>query len=220
MSLNNLTIDIINSLYKDNFEFYQKLRDEISQKIIGRICHHNVLVLNIIVNFLNLNIRTYLEIGTHNGCSMSYVVNQTRLPIDCYGIDLFKDTLGHYKKDKLLLSNTLNNIQKNNVSNSSINLIQGNSTNPSTLSVLEDRLGSKRIDLLFIDGDHSYKGIKLDFENYSTFLSDNAIIIFDDYNSKWPGVIQYCDELILSSNSGITKIGLFNNNELVMIKND
>jgi hypothetical protein len=42
-----------------------------------------------------------------------------------------------------------------------------------------------KIDLLFIDGDHSYKGVKKDFELYSTILSDNGIIIIHDTDSEY-----------------------------------
>ena len=41
------------------------------------------------------------------------------------------------------------------------------------------------IDLLFIDGDHSYEGVKKDFELYSTILSDNGIIIIHDTDSEY-----------------------------------
>jgi len=44
-----------------------------------------------------LDIKNYLEIGVHNGASMSYVVNQNKNSINCYGIDLFKNTFSHYK---------------------------------------------------------------------------------------------------------------------------
>ncbi len=37
------------------------------------------------------------------------------------------------------------------------------------------------IDLLFIDGDHSYDGVKSDWETYKYFLKPGSIIIFHDY---------------------------------------
>jgi hypothetical protein len=42
-----------------------------------------------------------------------------------------------------------------------------------------------KIDILFIDGDHSYEGVKSDFELYSTILSENGIIILHDTDGKY-----------------------------------
>lgn len=42
-----------------------------------------------------------------------------------------------------------------------------------------------KIDLLFIDGDHSYEGVKKDFDLYSTILSDNGLIIIHDTDSNY-----------------------------------
>lgn len=42
-----------------------------------------------------------------------------------------------------------------------------------------------KIDLLFIDGDHSYEGVKLDFELYSRILSPNGIIILHDTDPNY-----------------------------------
>lgn len=42
-----------------------------------------------------------------------------------------------------------------------------------------------KIDLLFIDGDHSYEGVKTDFELYSTLLSENGIIIIHDTDKNY-----------------------------------
>lgn len=39
---------------------------------------------------------------------------------------------------------------------------------------------SKPYDFAFIDGDHSYGGVKADFENLKGFLEDNATILFHD----------------------------------------
>ena len=42
-----------------------------------------------------------------------------------------------------------------------------------------------KIDVLFIDGDHSYEGVKLDFELYSKILSPKGIILIHDTDSEY-----------------------------------
>jgi len=42
-----------------------------------------------------------------------------------------------------------------------------------------------KIDVLFIDGDHSYEGVKLDFELYSKIMSPNGIILIHDTDSEY-----------------------------------
>ena len=60
-----------------------------------------------------------------------------------------------------------------------------------------------KFDIIFIDGDHTYEGVKLDFFNYASFLKDDGLLIFDDYN-KAPtnkGVFKFInDHLINNSN--------------------
>ena len=46
-----------------------------------------------------------------------------------------------------------------------------------------------KIDLLFIDGDHSYDGVKKDFEIFSTLLSDNGVIIIHDTDLKYESAL-------------------------------
>lgn len=38
-----------------------------------------------------------------------------------------------------------------------------------------------RLNILFIDGDHSYAGVKADWETYKGFLKPGSIVIFHDY---------------------------------------
>jgi hypothetical protein len=52
-----------------------------------------------------------------------------------------------------------------------------------------------KIDVLFIDGDHSYNGVKLDFDLYSTILSDKGIIMIHDTDES------YENDLIVSEDS-------------------
>lgn len=51
-----------------------------------------------------------------------------------------------------------------------------------TLSALITSLNAP-VDLLFIDGDHSYEGVKQDYLMYREFVRDGGLIIFHDINS-------------------------------------
>jgi len=42
-----------------------------------------------------------------------------------------------------------------------------------------------KIDVLFIDGDHSYEGVKLDFDLYSNIITDKGIIIIHDTDPNY-----------------------------------
>jgi len=42
-----------------------------------------------------------------------------------------------------------------------------------------------KIDFLFIDGDHSYEGVKKDFELYSKIISDNGTIVLHDTDKNY-----------------------------------
>lgn len=41
------------------------------------------------------------------------------------------------------------------------------------------------LDFIFIDGDHSYEGVKKDFELYSTILNEKGIIVLHDTDKKF-----------------------------------
>jgi len=58
-----------------------------------------------------------------------------------------------------------------------------------------------KIDLLFIDADHSYKGVSSDWKNWSPFMRKGGVIAFHDYYVKSPGghqgVRKFIDESIV-----------------------
>jgi len=58
--------------------------------------------------------------------------------------------------------------------------IRGISQQPVTVNQVKIILGDNQIDVLFIDGDHSYEGVKRDFNLYSPFVKENGIIAFHD----------------------------------------
>jgi predicted O-methyltransferase YrrM len=64
--------------------------------------------------------------------------------------------------------------------NQRIELLRANSHHQSTVERLRQVLAGKPIDLLFIDGDHSYAGVRQDFESYAPLVAEDGIIAFHD----------------------------------------
>ena len=81
----------------------------------------------------------------------------------------------------------------------SLSLVKADSHSPETRSRVEDLLAGKKVDLLFIDGDHSYEGVKKDFEMYSPMVADGGMIAFHDIavHTKFANceVDRYWDEI-------------------------
>lgn len=51
------------------------------------------------------------------------------------------------------------------------------------------------IRMMFIDGNHSYEGVKKDWESWKYFLVDGAIVFFDDVGGNYEGAKRFFDEL-------------------------
>lgn len=61
-----------------------------------------------------------------------------------------------------------------------ISLIRADSHDQKTFIKIKGILDKKKIDFLFIDGDHTYEGVKKDFEMYSQLVNETGIIAFHD----------------------------------------
>ena len=61
-----------------------------------------------------------------------------------------------------------------------VHLILGDSHAMSTLSIVERILNPNRLDFLFIDGDHTYEGVKNDFEMYGKLVGKGGTIAIHD----------------------------------------
>lgn len=206
-------MEVIKSELLEKRDAYSALTKAIRASILGRICHHNVIILNVLVNLFP--IRTYLEIGVHNGTSMSYIVNQHVRPLRCIGVDLFSDTIARYGHDKLQQKRTEANIQSNNLSGSTVRLIQGNSRAASTFQAVQAELGGGLVDLLFIDGDHEFAGVESDFLIYSRLVRPGGFLVFDDANTQYPGILKCIDKHVRGS-AEWRIIGLYENTDLIV----
>ncbi len=61
-----------------------------------------------------------------------------------------------------------------------IELLRADSHKPGTKQKVESLLGDRPIDFLFIDGDHSYEGVKADYEMYAPLVAADGLVAFHD----------------------------------------
>lgn len=66
-------------------------------------------------------------------------------------------------------------------------VLRGDSRSPSSVAWLKAHLAGRSIDVLHIDGDHSYEGVRADFETYAP-LVDGLVLIHDVLNVWDPRV--------------------------------
>jgi len=59
-------------------------------------------------------------------------------------------------------------------------MIRADSHYPKTLEAVKKVLGNRKLDFLFIDADHTYEGVKKDFEMYAPLVREGGIIAFHD----------------------------------------
>jgi hypothetical protein len=66
------------------------------------------------------------------------------------------------------------------VNDDGMTVILGDSHDPATMEQLVAHLDGEPIDMLFIDGDHTYEGVKADYELYSPLVRPGGIVGFHD----------------------------------------
>lgn len=207
--------------------FSNKLRNKnnniikiVNSKLNGRVCLSNWLhYLLSLKLFMGDTCKCYVEIGTLWGGSIGSLLSlEDNTNTEYIGIDLFS---GYYGKDckandwnKTTIDVNENNhlglVDKNlqllNKNNKKYKLIKGSSYDDETVQKFKNL--NKKIDLLFIDGDHSEKGVTLDFMKYKDFLNKDGYILFDNYGDPktWPEVKVGVDKINFEK-FGFTKIG-------------
>ena len=139
-----------------------------------------------------LNPSTIVELGTHSGNSylaMCQAVKENGLPTKCYAVDtwLGDEHSSNYGEEVFIDLSDYHSTHYGNFSS----LLR--TTFDEALKYFSDHT----VDLLHIDGLHTYEAVKHDYESWLPKMAKNGIILFHDINVRKNsfGVWRLWDEL-------------------------
>lgn len=116
-----------------------------------------------------------LEIGTASGGTLFMYTRIADKDATIVSVDLPGGTFGGgYPTKKIPLYKSFALPEQR------LELIRDDSHSIETLKMVEDIFDQQPVDFLFIDGDHTYEGVKSDYEMYSKLVSKNGFIAFHD----------------------------------------
>lgn len=135
-----------------------------------------------------------IEIGTANGGTLFLFSKMASKDATIISIDLPEGKFGGgYPKWKIPLFNSFKSHQQK------LYLIRSDSHAQKTLHQVKNILKGNKADFIFIDGDHTYEGVKKDFEMYSNLINDDGIITFHDivpgHEKDTGGVFKFWKEI-------------------------
>ena len=132
-----------------------------------------------VVDFMRLletaSPETVIEIGTGAGGTLFLLTLVSRNNATLVSIDLPPSAvgIGYPKWKEGLYSSFARDSQ-------TIHLVRGDSHQERTVSAVKEKLGDRQADVLFIDGDHTYDGVRRDFDLYSPLVRKGGIVAFHD----------------------------------------
>lgn len=138
--------------------------------------------------------RTVLEIGTYQGGTLFLLATIADDDALLLSVDLPQGRFGGgYTRRRRKLYRSFSRSRQR------IELLQRDSHDRETQETVERMVAARGVDVLLIDGDHSYDGVKSDFLAYSRLVRSGGLIIFHDIvpgpEENVGGVPQFWKEL-------------------------
>lgn len=119
--------------------------------------------------------KAVMEIGTARGGTLFLFSKLADDNATIISVDFPKGKFGNgYRKWRILLYKSFAK------GNQKIYLLRDDSHNIKTLDKTKEILSNRKLDFLFIDADHTYEGVKRDFELYKPLVKKGGIIAFHD----------------------------------------
>jgi FkbM family methyltransferase len=176
----------------------------VERNLKGRLATsvENALLRTLIAKSVKGKKLRVLEVGVLFGVGLAIIheiaadgfedVHYTAIdPLEGYYGNNVPDLITHAKVNK---KNLLQNIELAKIPLDQFTLIEGFSTDDDVVKAASKKL----YDLLIIDGDHSYAGVKADFVNFAPYVKRGGYIIIDDDSTpEWPRITEYVDEELI-----------------------
>lgn len=121
-----------------------------------------------------------MEIGTARGGSLFLLAQMAPKDSLIISLDIPGGKLGGYPSWKIPLYKSFASGRQK------IAIVKADSHDKKTVGKIEQILGGRKIDLLFIDADHTYQGVKRDFDLYSPLVKSGGRVAFHDVATKIP----------------------------------
>jgi len=143
-----------------------------------------------------------LEIGTLFGIGAAVIHDRTNGNFESVHLTLIDPLEGYYGNDtpdiltneRVSRKNLIANLAKASIPETDYTIIQGLSMDDEVIQAA----AKNSYDVLIIDGDHSYAGVKNDFVHFAPFVKRGGFIIVDDYGTDhWPEIAKYVDEELM-----------------------
>jgi hypothetical protein len=158
---------------------------------------------NELLDLLPINL-TICEIGVFKG-EFSKILLDKMKPKELHLIDIFEGQMCSGDKDG-------NNIVWTNLNDEYLKLIELFKLNENVFihkgmsySILEN-FDDEFFDLIYVDGDHSYNGVKKDLEVSFRKIKNNGFILGHDYTPQFQGVIDAVNEFCLKYKQSISML--------------
>ena len=123
--------------------------------------------------FKSLNVKNFMEIGTDQGGTFAIWSKLSedgiRISVDMPHGQFGRADYDEYKRDEYLKS-----------LGSNVHMFWGSSHDYKMLEDVNNIIGDIQLDFLFIDGDHTYEGVKQDYEMYKHLVKPGGWIGFHD----------------------------------------
>tara|TARA_S200002703_G_scaffold159910_2_gene175412 strand:- start:1138 stop:1815 length:678 start_codon:yes stop_codon:yes gene_type:complete len=166
---------------------------------------------------LNKKFETYLEVGVLYGGSLCSLYDSGFKGL-AYGLDIYEGYYGNFNDKRISGISTSEEHMKlvhNNVKKfgGKPKLIKAN-TQKKDFDIFIEKEKLKELDVLLIDGDHSFEGAISDYNKLIKFLKIDGILLFDNYEME--GVKRAVNKA--TSTGNIETIGVWNKTCWIGIK--